>query len=124
LVGTGELPLDEVSFKINRQRAIDYLASRDRIYIVDGYAGWDSEHRLKIRVICSRPYHALFIKTMLIRPDPEEAASELSPGACRIYRKAVTELSPGFQPWVHIVHPVTLKGCQIEIGRPSKIGWS
>ena len=70
--GPVNFPLDEVSFKINRQRASDYLSSRDRIYVVDGYAGWDLEHRLKIRVICSRPYHALFIKTMLIRPEPPE----------------------------------------------------
>jgi phosphoenolpyruvate carboxykinase (ATP) len=73
--GPVNFPLDELSFKINRQRAIDYLASRDRIYVMDGYAGWDPEHRLKIRVICSRPYHALFIKTMLIRPDPDNLVS-------------------------------------------------
>jgi phosphoenolpyruvate carboxykinase (ATP) len=41
--GPVNFPLDAISFKINRQRAIDYLASRDRIYVVDGYAGWDSE---------------------------------------------------------------------------------
>jgi hypothetical protein len=32
-----------------------------------------------------------------------EAVKELSPGACRIYREAVTNLSPGWseaQPWV------------------------
>ncbi len=73
--GPVNFPLDAMSFKINRQRASDYLASRDRIYVVDGYAGWDPEHRLKIRVVCSRPYHALFIKTMLIRPDREDLIS-------------------------------------------------
>jgi hypothetical protein len=29
-------------------------------------------------------------------------------GVCRIYREAVRELSPGFQPWVHVArngHP-------------------
>jgi phosphoenolpyruvate carboxykinase (ATP) len=64
--------LDELSFKINRERACDYLASRDRVYVVDGYAGWDDENRIKIRVICSLPYHALFIRTMLIRPTSED----------------------------------------------------
>lgn len=73
--GPVNFPLDELSFKINRERARDYLSSRDRIYVVDGYAGWDPEHRLKIRVICSRAYHALFIRTMLIRPNPEELVS-------------------------------------------------
>lgn len=28
--------------------------------------------RCKIRVICARPYHALFMHNMLIRPTPEE----------------------------------------------------
>jgi phosphoenolpyruvate carboxykinase (ATP) len=27
---------------------------------------------MKVRVICSRPYHALFMHTMLIRPKREE----------------------------------------------------
>jgi phosphoenolpyruvate carboxykinase (ATP) len=73
--GPVNFPLDELSFKINRQRAVDYLASRDRVYVVDGYAGWDPEQRLKIRVICSRAYHALFIQTMLIRPNQEDLIS-------------------------------------------------
>jgi phosphoenolpyruvate carboxykinase (ATP) len=32
------------------------------------------DKRIKIRVICSRPYHALFMHTMLIRPTPQELA--------------------------------------------------
>jgi len=39
---------------------------------VDGFAGWDPEHRLKVRIVCSRPYHALFMHNMLIRPSREE----------------------------------------------------
>jgi phosphoenolpyruvate carboxykinase (ATP) len=73
--GPVNFPLDELSFKINRERARDYLSSRDRIYVVDGYAGWDPEHRTKIRVVCSRAYHALFIRTMLIRPELQELSS-------------------------------------------------
>ena len=33
----------------------------------DGYAGWDPEARFKLRVVCARPYHALFMHNMLIR---------------------------------------------------------
>ena len=40
--------------------------------MIDGFAGWDPEHRLKIRIICARPYHALFMHNMLIRPTVEE----------------------------------------------------
>jgi phosphoenolpyruvate carboxykinase (ATP) len=47
--GPVNYPLEELSFQINRERACDYLSSRDRIYVVDGYAGWDPENRLRIR---------------------------------------------------------------------------
>ena len=46
------------SFDINRQRAIDYLNTRERLYCFDGFAGWDPKYRIILRVICSRPYHA------------------------------------------------------------------
>ena len=67
--------VDERTFPINRRRALDYLNTRERLYCFDGFAGWDPKYRLKIRVICSRPYHALFMHTMLIRPTREELAA-------------------------------------------------
>ncbi len=59
-------------FQINHVRAIDYLNTKQEIFVVDGFAGWDPAYRLKIRVVCSRPYHALFMHNMLIRPSVEE----------------------------------------------------
>ena len=73
--GPVNIPCDERTFQINRQRALDYLNTRERLYCFDGFAGWDPKHRIKVRVICSRPYHALFMHTMLIRPTHEELAS-------------------------------------------------
>ncbi|MDX1565151.1 MAG: phosphoenolpyruvate carboxykinase (ATP), partial [Phycisphaeraceae bacterium] len=70
--GPVNFPLDESIFLVNRERAIDYLNTRKRLYVVDGYAGWDPAHRIKVRVVCSRPYHALFMHNMLIRPSDEE----------------------------------------------------
>jgi phosphoenolpyruvate carboxykinase (ATP) len=72
--GPVNIPIEPLSFQINRERALDYLNTRERIYCFDGFAGWDPEHRIKVRVICSRPYHALFMHTMLIRPTKEELA--------------------------------------------------
>ncbi|RMZ82333.1 hypothetical protein DV738_g1762, partial [Chaetothyriales sp. CBS 135597] len=59
-------------WKINHERAIDYLNTRNRIYVVDGYAGWDERYRISVRVICARAYHALFMRNMLIRPSRKE----------------------------------------------------
>ena len=77
--GPVNFPLEPNSFEINRERAKDYLNTRPRLYVVDGFAGWDPEHRVKVRVISSRPYHALFMQVMLIRPTPEELAAFGSP---------------------------------------------
>ena len=70
--GPINMELDEHTFQINRERAQDYLNTRDRLYVIDGFAGWDPEHRLTVRIICTRPYHALFMHNMLIRPSEEE----------------------------------------------------
>ena len=70
--GSVNIDIDDNVFQVNRERAIDYLNTRNHLYIVDAYAGWDPEYRAKVRVICTRPYHALFMHTMLIRPTREE----------------------------------------------------
>ncbi|MEO5714965.1 MAG: phosphoenolpyruvate carboxykinase (ATP) [Luteolibacter sp.] len=72
--GPVNIALDEDTYFINRERAKDYLNTCNRVYVVDGFAGWATSHRLKIRVICSRPYHALFMHTMMIRLTEEELA--------------------------------------------------
>ena len=72
--GDVNIRLTERSFAINRQRAIDYLNTRSRIFVFDGYAGWDPKHQIKVRVIAESAYHALFMHNMLIRPDADELA--------------------------------------------------
>ncbi len=70
--GDVNIRADENVFMINRERAIDYLNTRERVYVVDGFAGWDPKYRIKVRIICARAYHALFMHNMLIRPTEEE----------------------------------------------------
>ncbi|TWT48668.1 phosphoenolpyruvate carboxykinase (ATP) [Botrimarina hoheduenensis] len=70
--GDVNVRLTPTSFQKNRSQAIDYLNRCERIYIVDAFAGWDAKDRIKVRVICSRPYHALFMTNMLIRPTAQE----------------------------------------------------
>lgn len=54
------------------------MNTRSKLYVVDGYVGWDPEYRLKCRIVCSRAYHALFMKNMLIRPSLEELAGDFA----------------------------------------------
>jgi phosphoenolpyruvate carboxykinase (ATP) len=70
--GDVNIKLDSHTFEINRERAIDYLNTRELLYCIDGFAGWDPRHRLKVRVVCARAYHALFMYNMLIRPTQQQ----------------------------------------------------
>jgi phosphoenolpyruvate carboxykinase (ATP) len=73
--GPVNFPLEEARFAGLRQRAVKSLDTCPRLYVIDGFAGWDPQYRLKIRVIAARPYHALFMHNMLIRPSPQELAA-------------------------------------------------
>ncbi|MEM9674728.1 MAG: phosphoenolpyruvate carboxykinase (ATP) [Bacteroidota bacterium] len=70
--GNINMELDEHTYKVNRERAIDYLNTRDRLFVVYAFAGWDEQYRLKVRIVCTRAYHALFMQNMLIMPTDEE----------------------------------------------------
>ena len=41
---------------------------QQRLYVIDAFAGADPAHRIGVRVVTASPYHALFAKTMFIRP--------------------------------------------------------
>ena len=68
-------PLDPATFEALETRAREVLSHAPRLYVVDGFAGWDPEHRVRVRIICERAYHALFMRNMLIRPSAEELAA-------------------------------------------------
>ena len=73
--GDVNIRLSEKIFNVNRQRAIDFLNTRDQVYVVDGFAGWDERYQIKVRVICLNAYHALFMHNMLIRPTKAQLAA-------------------------------------------------
>nr|Q9XFA2.1 RecName: Full=Phosphoenolpyruvate carboxykinase (ATP) 2 [Urochloa panicoides]AAD24485.1 phosphoenolpyruvate carboxykinase 2 [Urochloa panicoides] len=73
--GSPNIEMDERQFVINRERALDYLNSLDKVYVNDQFLNWDSENRIKVRIITSRAYHALFMHNMCIRPTEEELES-------------------------------------------------
>lgn len=72
------MPIKPEVNRFCRDIAIKYLNTLPGIYVVDGYAGWCEDYRLKCRIVCSRPYHALFMKNMLIRPTREELARDFT----------------------------------------------
>jgi phosphoenolpyruvate carboxykinase (ATP) len=56
------------------KKANEYVEGKV-LYQIDTYGGADPEHRIKARFLVERPYHALFIKQLLIRPTEEELAT-------------------------------------------------
>lgn len=64
--------MDSNAFLVNRETAINYLGNCDKLFVVDAYAGWDKNHRIKVRLISERAYHAFFLHNMLVRPTKEE----------------------------------------------------
>lgn len=49
------------------ERVKEHLKGRD-VYVTDTFAGADPTHRLAVRVICERAYHALFAHQLFIPP--------------------------------------------------------
>jgi phosphoenolpyruvate carboxykinase (ATP) len=73
-------PMTEEAFEINRHTTLSFLNSRAALFVLDGYAGWDKENRMKIRIVTPRAYHAMFMRNMLVRPTQEELIEDFSKG--------------------------------------------
>ncbi|WMJ74198.1 phosphoenolpyruvate carboxykinase (ATP) [Cytophagaceae bacterium ABcell3] len=74
--GKINIPTDQESYHANKAQAIGYINQQDQLYIVDAYAGWEPKYQLKVRIICTRPYHALFMENMLVMPEKIEDFGE------------------------------------------------
>jgi phosphoenolpyruvate carboxykinase (ATP) len=68
----GNNEIDEESFQGLRDKLVAFLDDQPVLYVVDAFAGADPKHRISVRVVTNRPYHALFAKTMFIDPSEEE----------------------------------------------------
>ncbi|XP_029127528.1 phosphoenolpyruvate carboxykinase (ATP) [Cajanus cajan] len=70
--GSPNIEMDEHTFMVNRERAVDYLNSLDKVFVNDQFLNWDTENRIKVRIVSARAYHSLYMHNMCIRPTPEE----------------------------------------------------
>ena len=64
--------ISEEDYNTNKKIARDFLSNSNELYIFDGFAGWDKEHQIKLRVYTTNPYHALFCNNIFIRPNDTE----------------------------------------------------
>jgi phosphoenolpyruvate carboxykinase (ATP) len=63
-------PMEEAKFNALYAKMTAYLQGRD-IFVQDLYAGADPRFRLPVRIITQYAWHNLFIRNLLIRPEPE-----------------------------------------------------
>ncbi|KAI4337561.1 hypothetical protein L6164_015959 [Bauhinia variegata] len=70
--GAPNIEMDEHTFLINRERAVDYLNSLEKVFVNDQFLNWDPENRIRVRIVSARAYHSLFMHNMCIRPTDEE----------------------------------------------------
>src|SRR5579862_1879985 len=92
-------PLDEEHYAGLREKVTRYLGRED-VYVVDAFAGADPAHRIRLRVITTNAYHALFARTMFIAPTGEELE--------------------GFEPEAVVLHAPALRADPDEDGTRSE----
>ena len=65
--------LDETIFDELYNKIINYYNSDDsKTYLFDGFAGFDPNHSINVRILAKRAWQAHFVNNMFIRPEVEE----------------------------------------------------
>lgn len=66
------LPMEEKYFHIIHKKIVDYLNTKEELWVRDAYACADPRYRLNIRVVNERPGINLFAYNMFLRPTEHE----------------------------------------------------
>ncbi|RMH23718.1 MAG: phosphoenolpyruvate carboxykinase (ATP) [Planctomycetota bacterium] len=65
-------PMSPDTFDALERLACERLASRDRVYVFDGFVGADPRYRLGVTTVTELAWHSLFARTLFLRPTPDE----------------------------------------------------
>ncbi|MEM8835386.1 MAG: phosphoenolpyruvate carboxykinase (ATP) [Planctomycetota bacterium] len=68
-------PIGSAGFDSLEKIAREYIASRDAVYMFDGFVGADPDYRLSVRTLTEQAWHAVFAKTLFIDPTREQLAT-------------------------------------------------
>lgn len=66
------IPIDEKYFHQLRTKMLNYLGTKEEVWVRDAYACADPSYRLNIRVINENPWSNLFAYNMFLRPTDNE----------------------------------------------------
>ncbi len=62
--GSVNIPMTPKLFEFYKFKAMALIHN----YEINGYAGWDTKNNVKVKLYTNLPYHALFMKNLLINP--------------------------------------------------------
>ncbi len=66
-------PVTQEQFDLAERIAVDHLNSVDKLYVFEGFAGADPQHRLGVRVVTEYAWHSLFASTLFIKQGSKAA---------------------------------------------------
>jgi len=69
-------PITAEQFDTALRIATDYVNKHEEIFVFEGFAGADLEHRLGVRVVTTLAWHALFAETLFIKPGSSSDAGD------------------------------------------------
>ncbi|NIJ15368.1 phosphoenolpyruvate carboxykinase [Sphingobium vermicomposti] len=72
--GASNKPMTGESFAALRDDFFKHLATLDDAFVQDLFGGSQAEHRVGVRVVTELAWHSHFVRTMLVRPTPDELA--------------------------------------------------
>ncbi len=70
--GAVNQPIDKEVFASLYKKVIDYLKTKDELFVTNAFAGADPNYRLPIQVVNEYAWHNLFARQLFIRPTEEE----------------------------------------------------
>ena len=70
--GKVNVPMTPEHFAALKEDFMAALGGKERLYVADLFGGSQPEHRVKVRVINEFAWHNLFIRTLLVRPTPDQ----------------------------------------------------
>ncbi|HEX6694281.1 MAG TPA: phosphoenolpyruvate carboxykinase [Longimicrobiales bacterium] len=66
-------------YEVLKADVVEYLSSRDELFVTDLYCGADPKHRLNVRAISPNAWQSLFVHNMFIRPTADQL-KDFAPG--------------------------------------------
>jgi phosphoenolpyruvate carboxykinase (ATP) len=72
--GKTNIGMEPAHFAALKEDFLDAIGEKSKLYVADLYGGSQAEHRVNVRVINELAWHNLFVRTLLVRPEPSELA--------------------------------------------------